>query len=78
MRTNRRSSWFRGLVAALLAAPFLMGFGCAVPVSAVASHALSVGPDKDVDVVWIRHNNRLYRCTNTEQGPVCVPAKVPK
>jgi hypothetical protein len=51
--------------------------GC-VSISALSSHTLQVGPDRQTDVVWIVDRGRtVYRCTNEAGGPVCTRVRVP-
>ncbi len=62
--------------------------GCAthavgfVPIAAVT---VRVAPDQEADVVWLIKAEAqgqgsaletILRCHNTDQGPICVPAKV--
>jgi hypothetical protein len=43
----------------------------------VAAHTLSTGENQEKDVVWITEDgNRVLRCQDTQQGPVCSPATV--
>jgi hypothetical protein len=60
--------------------------GCAprvVGYSPLASQTLRVGADQDSDIVWLlriqgdgsQTTETVLRCYNSQQGPVCVPAR---
>ena len=62
---------------ALVAGGLLAGGGCMPMYQPLASHTLAVGPDQQIDVVWVlRDATLVLRCQNTAQGPVCVSANV--
>jgi len=63
-------SWLAAAVAVLFLAT-----GCAQPIYLLASHVTKTGPDKEADDIWILHDSTLKRCTETAEGPVCVPVK---
>ena len=54
----------------------------------IASHTLRVAADQEVDVVWLvkdegkvgapERKQTVLRCHNTDQGPVCDPARSPQ
>jgi hypothetical protein len=81
MSGHARSLIFLSLVAALS--------GCTQSTIAyvpLGSHTLRVAPDREADVVWlVRADNpgtanareTVMRCHNSDQGPVCLAAKVP-
>lgn len=62
-----------GLVVASLAA-----LGCKPLPNAESSHTLQVGPTEEMDVVWVRKGNNVYRCAPTGDTPVCKRATLPK
>jgi hypothetical protein len=68
-----------------------VGVACAPPrvvaFSPLASHTLRVAPEQDTDIVWVVKRETInatevrevvYRCRNSEKGPLCDPAAVPQ
>jgi hypothetical protein len=75
---------------ALLAALVMGGVGCTatrVGFSPIGALTLQVTAEQEADVVWLvraqgqaggNYVETVLRCHNTEQGPLCVQAKVPQ
>jgi hypothetical protein len=62
----------------LLAALVTLGGCFATPtITVLSSHTLAVGQGMEVDAIWVEHGGVLKRCTNTPNGPICVPAQQP-
>lgn len=64
-------------VVVVLMTGFFAGCVPAWPYSTMASHTLRAASDKDVDVVWVQDvKGKLYRCSSSAEGPVCVAVKL--
>jgi hypothetical protein len=65
----------RVLLATLALALMVITGGCAVPLSVLATHVVKVAPDAEIDTVWVLRDGQMFRCANSNAGPVCVAVK---
>lgn len=50
--------------------------GCGPRYTPLSAHTIDVSADVEKDVIWVlRDGETPVRCSNTDQGPVCVPAR---
>ena len=44
-------------------------------ITVLSTHTVQAGPDSEQDVVWLHKDMVLYRCSDTQSGPVCRAVK---
>jgi hypothetical protein len=49
--------------------------GCFQSFSVLSTHTAKTGPDTEADILWVLKGDTVYRCSNTQAGPVCVAVK---
>ena len=53
----------------------LLTTACVTPIFVLSTHTAKTGPDTEADIIWIQKGELVYRCSNTQSGPVCTPVK---